>query len=322
VVERAVTFTVQNTNRSAFACASDGLTYEVKGHLVGPARALSPKRKRRGVTLYLHGLGLGEWLWHLSRVRSYDYVRRQALAGHVSVAIDRIGYGASGHPPGMDVCIGSQADVAHQIVQQLRSGQYAVDTGTPPAFRRVGLVGHSAAGEIATVEAYSFGDVDALMIVGFAFVNLPRAQTEFGNQRIVCERGGEPAGPGLPGGYALFGDTQGFRRTMFHSAKASVVKAALPLQYRDPCGDNLSLAPAIAAQSARMGRIKAPVLVACGRRDALYSPFGCEEQLKRYTGARNRRLLLVPNAGHALPLERTASIFRKRVSRWLRRRGF
>jgi pimeloyl-ACP methyl ester carboxylesterase len=70
-----------------------------------------------------------------------------------------------------------------------------------------------------------------------------------------------------------------------------------------------------------MGKIKAPVLVACGRNDALYSPFGCDEQLKRYRGSRSRSLLLVRNAGHALPLERTASVFRKRLARWLRRRG-
>ena len=80
--------------------------------MTGPA-----KGKRPGVTLYLHGLGLGEWLWNFQPVKSYNFVAGMARAGHVSVTIDRLGYGASDKPPdGKSVCIGSQADVAHQIV--------------------------------------------------------------------------------------------------------------------------------------------------------------------------------------------------------------
>jgi pimeloyl-ACP methyl ester carboxylesterase len=323
VSSTAVTFQVANTNRSAAPCSSDGAAYQVKGHLVGPRSALASLRRSPAVTLYMHGLGMGEWLWNFKAVPGYSYVRRMAERGHVSVSIDRLGYGASGHPNGFGSCVGAQADVAHQIVQALRTGSYSSSPGAPLRFKRVALVGHSASGEIANVEAYSFKDVDALVVEDFSFQNLPRGGVEIGEQRAVCDAGGELAGPGLPGGYAFFGQTPaGFRSAMFHSARRTVVDAAVGLHNRDPCGDNLSLINILAKQKQGVRKIKVPVLVICGSRDALYAELGCEEQMKRYTGTRDRRLALIRNAGHVPQLERSAGAFRDRMSRWLGRRGF
>jgi pimeloyl-ACP methyl ester carboxylesterase len=319
-----VAFTVTNLNRSAVAgvpCGADGAVYTVAGHITGPRSALS--RKPRAVTLYLHGLGLGEWLWNFTRVPAYNYVRNQAAAGHISVSVDRIGYGASGHPVGTASCIGSQADVAHQIVQHLRAGSYAVTGAKPIAFKKVALVGHSAAGAIATVAAYSFGGVNALGVVAFSANNQQFASDQFGYERITCEAGGEPAGSGLPGGYALFGRTDAdFRAAMFRSAPANVVSAAVPLHYRDPCGDNLSLIPTLVRQPIGIRKIKVPVLVVCGSRDRLYSAYNCTEQAARYTKSRSHRAVIVKGAGHALPIERQARKFRARLGGWLERYGF
>lgn len=50
VVEQSVTFTVQNTNRTEINCTSDGGTYQVRGHIVGPAGAIDDAE---AVTLFL-----------------------------------------------------------------------------------------------------------------------------------------------------------------------------------------------------------------------------------------------------------------------------
>jgi pimeloyl-ACP methyl ester carboxylesterase len=315
VTSLPVAFQVRNTNTTAVPCTPDGATYTVRGHLTAPARG-----KRSGVAVYLHGLGLGEWLWNFQAVKRYGHARAMAQSGHHSITIDRLGYGASDKPDGSVICIGSHADIAHQIVGQLRAGTYTVTGGAPRKFKRVALVGHSAAGQIALTEAYTYRDVNALAVVGFSFSNLPRANEEFGFQRNECNRGGLPATPQRPPNYALFGQTSNdFVGTMFFSAQRSVREAAIPLQYPDPCGDNLSLIAAIARQPASAGKVKVPVLVACGRRDVLYAPFGCEAQAERF---RRGRTLLVPNAGHGLPLERSWPKYRKRFSRWLDRYGF
>jgi len=315
-----VAFTVKNTNTTNVPCAPDGATYTVRGHLTGPVAALKAKRsKRYGATLYLHGLGVAEWLWNFPLAR-YSHALAMARAGHVSVTVDRLGYGSSDRPrSGRSVCIGSQADIAHQIVGQLRAGAY----GAPGlAFRRVGLAGHSAAGQISITEAYTYRDVRALVVVAFSYSNLPRGNDEFGFQRIACDAGGDPIAVAPPGGiadYAFFGRTPAsLGAIMFRSAAKAVRDRAPGLRGADPCGDNYSLIPAIQRQAANVGRVRVPVLVVCGRNDVLYAPFGCEAQAERF---RRGRTLILRRTGHGLPLERSARTFRKRLSRFLGRYG-
>jgi pimeloyl-ACP methyl ester carboxylesterase len=321
----AVTFTVQNTNRSLFGCASDGAAYEVRGHLIAPGSALAKSAARRGgATLYLHGLNYGEWLWNFTAVPGHDYAVAQAKAGHVSVVVDRVGYGASGHPDGNATCLGAAADMAHQIVSALRSGAYAADGAPGPRFKRIALVGHNIGGEIANIEAASFKDVDALGIVSYSFQNLPRASVEFGLGRLVCQSGGESAFPGGPGGYTLQSPTAaGFKAVQFHSASAAVQDAAARLHNPDPCGDGATLIPALVIQKKTVApKIKVPVMVICGKRDVLYAPLGCEVQRDRYIHSRDRSLALVPNAGQGITLERSAPVFRAKLGRWLAKHGF
>jgi pimeloyl-ACP methyl ester carboxylesterase len=313
VASLPVAFTVKNTNTAIAPCTPDGATYTVRGHITGPKSL-----KRPGVTLYLHGLGLGEWLWNFQPVKSYSFVRGMARSRHVSVSVDRLGYGASDKPAsGKVTCIGSQADIAHQIVGQLKAGTYAVTGGAPRKFKRVAIAGHSAAGQIAITEAYSYRDLRALVIVGFSYSNLPRGNDEFGFQRIACDKGGDPF-PGLTD-YAFFGRTAaGFRSTMFRSAPKAVQDAGVKLHNPDPCGDNYSLIDTIQRQAANAGRFKGPVLVVCGDKDVLYAPFGCEAQGDRFSKGST---VILENTAHGVPLERSAKTFRKRLSRFLRRYG-
>ena len=318
VASLPVAFTVKNTNTAIAPCTPDGATYTVRGHITGPRGF-----KRPGVTLYLHGLGLGEWLWNFQPLKQrYSFVRGMARSRHVSVSIDRLGYGASDRPAsGKATCIGSQADIAHQIVGHLKAGTYAVTGGAPRKFTRVAIAGHSAAGQIAITEAYSYNDLRALVVVGFSYSNLPRGNDEFGFQRIACDKGGDPV-PDAPtqfSNYAFFGRTPAsFRGTMFRSAPKAVQDAAVPLQNPDPCGDNYSLIDTIQRQAANVGKVRFPVLVACGRNDVLYADFGCEAQADRFAKGSS---LILRNTGHGVPLERTAKTFRKRLSRFLRRYG-
>lgn len=62
-----MTFTVQHTNDTDIDCETDGETYEVRGHLIGPAHAMEDPG---AVTLFLDGLGYDEFFNndHLSPV--------------------------------------------------------------------------------------------------------------------------------------------------------------------------------------------------------------------------------------------------------------
>jgi pimeloyl-ACP methyl ester carboxylesterase len=319
VVRRAVTFQVRNVDRSALPCTSDGAAYEVKGHLVEPGTVRSP----RSITLYLHGLGFGEFLWSFDAAPRYDYAAAMARAGHTSVVVDRLGYGASGHPEGNQTCLGADADVAHQIVGALRSGDYAVDGGEAPRFEKVALAGHDIGGLIANVEAFSFGDVDGLAAVGHTPQVSRRTFEQFYLNRTVCEAGGEPQATGGPGGYAWFGETTAdFRESVFHSVEPGVGKLASVLRGRDPCGDTASIIDALVLELKSLSRVKVPVLLVCGREDATTPDFACPFLKRRYVGSSDVSLVFIRNAGHALPLERTAPVFRRRISRWLNAHSF
>src|SRR5438034_1179780 len=139
-------------------------------------------------------------------------VRRGALLialvaelGYASVTVDQVGYGASGHPQGNDTCVGAQADIAHQIIGQLRSGTYSAQGMSPVKFKTVVLGAHDVGGAAAEVEAYSYHDIDGLMV----FTYQDQGFTPFvlgiaANAGVRCAAGGEPAYPGGPGGYVYY----------------------------------------------------------------------------------------------------------------------
>src|SRR2546428_10347151 len=91
-----------------------------------------------------------------------------AKLGQVSLTVDELGYGASGHPPdGNLTCQGAEADITHQIIQQLRRGDYTLGTGPGISFSRVVLAGHDVGGAVAEVQAHSFSAIDALLLVNY-----------------------------------------------------------------------------------------------------------------------------------------------------------
>jgi pimeloyl-ACP methyl ester carboxylesterase len=263
-------------------------------------------------------------MWHFTPNPAYDYATLQAKAGHVSVTIDRLGYDASGRPEGKQSCLAGQASIAHQVIGALRSGSYTVEGGKPIAFKKVALAGHSIGAQIAMIEAYSFKDISALALVSFSYQNLPRAQVLLGPTYDLCKKGGEPADPGSPSGYAPYGigTPEDFRSAMFSSAPQAVLDAAIPLRNRDPCGDTDSIIPSLLHQKANLPKVKVPVLLVCGTKDVLFSPAGCNGQAERFSGNHRVSVQSVRGAAHAITLERTASTFRRKVARWLVKLGF
>lgn len=325
-----VSFTVRNTNGSKVSCSSDGQTYVVRGHIVGPAASLQGTGPTPAA-LYVHGLSYGEFFWRFegspaTPVSGYDYATEQASSGLTSVVIDRLGYGSSDKPPGQQVCLGSEADYLHQIIGQLRSGSYGVGNSMPaPRFGPIALAGHSAGGYMVQAESYSFNDVDALLIFSFADQGQsPVATTTSAQTQSICAQGGmPPTGASEPEGYAYFGQTdQEFQQDHFFNANPRVVQAATQLRTRDPCGDTGSILQAEAADYANLSQISVPVLLMEGANDALFPPPAQQQQKGLFTGSHDVTQITLPDTGHAIALGRTAPQFRATVADWLLQRGF
>ncbi|MGH7818475.1 MAG: alpha/beta hydrolase [Candidatus Binatia bacterium] len=320
-IELPVSFEIENTNSSRVPCESDGKSYTISGYLVASPAALHSEE--RAVTLFLHGLGYGEFYWRFQAVPGYDFAAMQADAGHASVVIDQLGYDSSGHPPGMEVCTGSQADVAHQLVTALRDGSYHIQGGARLPFARVALAGHSMGSIIAQIEAYSFHDVDALVITGYADQGqTPLLASESTKTGLACASGGE-TGEGGEGGYAYFGQTpEDSEAMMYHRADPAIIEAASAMRNRDPCGLINSAPQALLANRLELDTIDVPVLIVCAADDALFGEEGCERQHELYSGSADVSTVVVDATGHALALEVTKGQFQDAVSAWMSARGF
>jgi pimeloyl-ACP methyl ester carboxylesterase len=324
VVDLPVAFQVKNTNTSGVACQSDGALYVVRGHLVGPRAALR-RSGVRVVTVYLYGNDTGGWNWRFTAVPGYDHPAELAKRGHVSLTIDMLGYGASGHPGGFESCVGSQADVAHQIVTDLRKGEYSIAGRRPIAFSAVVLAGHDVGGQIAEIEAYSYKDVDGLILVTWAEQGFtPFLQERFTQASARCAMGGQTSRPGGPGGYVFVaGSAEDFKRYLFHNADPAVIQAAGRLRQPNPCGYLPSAFPTgITTDLLRLREIKVPVLLALGANDPVFFPDGWALQKRHFTGSADVTSVLLKDTGHFPMLERTAPELRAIVADWLGRRGF
>ena len=64
--------------------------------------------------------------------------------------------------------MGAQADMAHQIADDLQAGTYRLGADQGPAFDSVVLAGHDVGGQVAEIEAYSYHDVDGLILATWA----------------------------------------------------------------------------------------------------------------------------------------------------------
>jgi pimeloyl-ACP methyl ester carboxylesterase len=312
-----VSFSVVNRNDSAVPCNASGAAATIRGTMFLPAGATP-----QGVTLYLHGLGFSSTFWDFTAVPGYDYAAQEAKLGHASVVIDRLGYGASTIPNGNDSCVGSQATIAHQVVQALRGGSYSAGRGdATPAFSRVGLAGHSAGGQLAQIEAYSFHDIDALAVVDWADQTYsPAALTGFAVAGAQCLGGGMPARDGAPSGYGVYGSTtSAYDALMFHDTDPAVLAVANATRTKDPCGDLLTILSGVAVDALMVPTIEVPVVYVWGTDDGNYIDGTPWWQLQEALFLSSPKVtdVTLDDTGHAVTLERSAPQTVAAMDRWL-----
>jgi len=314
-VEIPVSFQVTNTDSSQAPCNSglaDGATYTIRGHISGPQAALA-SGKTGSITVYLFGYEAGEWNWDLKGVPGYDYAAEMARLGHVSLTLDELGYGASGHPAdGNETCQGAEADIAHQIIYKLRHGQYTLGESPGIKFSKVVLAGHDVGGEVAEIEAYSFHDINGLIVVTWA----DQGQTPYIIERSTVaafETCGESAS-----GYVHFISDEEFRSLLFYNAESRVIEAAYALRNPNPCGVIRSTPPSVQIDRANVSQIKVPVLIVFGNNDTLvWTRQGEEEQEGDFSGSSDKRSVFIPEAGHFVMFARTFRLFDSTMSDWL-----
>ncbi|MEV1007065.1 alpha/beta hydrolase [Streptomyces sp. NPDC049881] len=315
IVDLPVSFTVVNQNRTLAACAVDGETYTVRGHLTAPRALLDQAAagEETAITLYEHGIAAGEWYWRLD-AEGYHHAEELARRGHASLTIDRLGYDSSDRPDGLGSCIGGQADMAHQITEQLRDGSYDIEGGETYAFDRIFLAGQSNGGQVVQIAAYSFQDVDGLVIMDWTDLGLtPQANARFFTSLQSCLQGGED-------GYSYYDlGSEEFATGNFNDTEPEILELAVPHQNAHPCGDMVSQLGGVLMDVQQIPEITVPVLFLYGEEDARVE--GGEEHAALFTGAESTELVEIPEAGHYMGLARQAPLVHDTLADWLDRQG-
>jgi pimeloyl-ACP methyl ester carboxylesterase len=211
--------------------------------------------------------------------------------------------------------------VLHQIITAIRRGSYTLGGGKALRYWRLVVAGHDLGGEIAEVEAYSYRDVNGLMVLDFADAGLTPTLLLWSVQGLKdCSKGGKAARPGGPSGYFDLGPpTARLKRLAFVNASPALIAKVVKYRRRNPCGDLSSAAPGFSVDMTDLRKVKVPVLIAAGAGDVAFSSAGVRRQRAFFTGSKDVTVAILAKTGHFPMFERTAPRFRAIVSNWLRR---
>ena len=114
------------------------------------------------VQVLIHGGAYNHIYWDTPfKPEVYSYVQAATSRGYATLNFDRLGYGASDHPPAVTLDFNVAGYVTHQVVQKLRQGGVG-----GVRFSRVILNGHSMGALTAENEAANYHDVDGLIVSG------------------------------------------------------------------------------------------------------------------------------------------------------------
>jgi pimeloyl-ACP methyl ester carboxylesterase len=138
---------------------TSGQPWTTVGWLTVPDRLL-----RSELQILLHGGTYDHryWDWPIEP-QTYSYVDWAAANGIATIAIDRIGCGASSKPPGREVSVLAQVEPLRKLLGEARRGDMGFGSGP---FDRVVLIAHSLGSFLAAAEASRYADVDAVVLTG------------------------------------------------------------------------------------------------------------------------------------------------------------
>jgi len=269
--------------------------------------------QHHAVQLLVHGGTYGHIYWDFTyQPAMYSYVQYMTNAGYATFNLDRIGVGESDHPLPALVTIQVDAYVLSQLVSDLTTGAYG-----GPAFQKVLLVGHSVGSAISIAEAANpqFAHVDGVILSGFLHFVDPVEVARLANDIYPADQDPDPRFKDLPPGY--FTTKPNTRGQIFYDLpNADPQVIATDEQTKETITDNEFTTFFSIANSPLSRYIQVPVLEVVGQDDALFclGTFSCtnRDTVQRYESTyyapqAQLQLRVIPQAGHDLNLQKTAS---------------
>ncbi|MEV0388001.1 alpha/beta fold hydrolase [Nonomuraea sp. NPDC050643] len=277
-----------------------------------------PRGRAATVQLLIPGGFYGQAYWQMRGDRRRpSYVETMTMAGYATLAIDRLGTGASTHPPSTRFTQDTHQIVVRRLIDRLRTGRIGGHR-----FAKVVLVGHSLGSTLArTIAAAHPAEVDGVILTGESSAPDQSAFEKMGAQIHRAADDPRFAGQGLDDGYLT--TRPGMRATWFYhrpNTAPHAIAADEAAKTTDvfPPGDSYT-PPSINKN------IQVPVLIVNGEHDRLLLPARSSAALRAqeapFYGPRAKlEAMVVPDTGHVLNLHRTASTWFSKVRDWADRR--
>jgi pimeloyl-ACP methyl ester carboxylesterase len=246
----------------------------------------------------------------------FSYVRRALGDGWATLAIDRVGYGASTPEPSALLTALTQALTVHQVISWLR-----------PAFGTVLLVGHSVGSAVALIETSLYNDASALALTALTHRVSPQALASalaFDVRPVTAVPG--PLAARYDPGYLT--TVPGRRAALFYGPRPDPAMLAYDEATKGVVSAT-EMADAIAlgfALPTSLG-ITRPVYLVDGSRDALFcgellggscsSPAALDAEERPYFAHSPAfTAAVLPDAGHDLNFEPHAAVYEDALNAW------
>lgn len=280
------------------------------------------KNTKNSVELVVHGGTYNRNYWDFPVDEpNYSYTARALQAGHATLAIDRLGAGASSHPLSTSVTLPSDAYTVHQLIGWLRSAQ---------SFSDVSLVGHSVGSTVSIQESSTYNDANRLVVTGLvhalSFGGIMGASTSFYPANLDSQF----KGSSLDVGYLT--SLPGKRGPLFYSSSADPAVITYDEAHKDVMATT-ELTGAVGSIEVpallnASNRITIPVLSVVGQQDMplCLGPLGVNcssdatvttQEAPYYAHAASFTARAVPNTGHDLTLHPSASQSFSDIEQWI-----
>jgi pimeloyl-ACP methyl ester carboxylesterase len=277
-----------------------------------------PASTRDTVLLTVHGATYSRVYWDFPyQPEKYSFVRHANAAGYATLNFDRLGNGESDRPLSLHVTPTAEAYAHHQLVEALRSGELG------HAWSRVVLAGHSLGSIIGIQQAATYHDVDGLVVTGFLhtygagiavlLANLYPSALDPRFAPLGLDLGYLTTKPGTRGS------------TFYYLPNADPAVVALDEQTKE-LGTAGELAEfAVVATALTSLQVDVPVLSVVGRYDTIFCGVapcgtllgGTTLEPVAYTPAAELEIVVVPQAGHDLNLQKNAPTTYAAILDWL-----
>jgi alpha-beta hydrolase superfamily lysophospholipase len=295
---------------------------QVAGTLCAP-----PGSEAEPLQILMSGVTYGREYWDYGYdPAAYSFVRFMNGQGLATLNVDRLGIGASSHPPSVSLTVDSEAFVLDQLVGAARRG----DLGR--RWPRIVTTGHSTGSAIASIHAARFADVDGVVLTGWlhspkqSIVNAAMTFYPAEQDPRFRRRGFDP-------GYVT--TRPGTRGASFYNlATADPGAIARDESTKETMTDSeaLSVLGKLylgAALPASSDSITAPVLIGTGESDGFFCgpPDGADcttpeavlhNERRHYPGTARLAAVVGRGAGHDLNLHPGATEVFAGIARWVR----